>query len=115
MLALIKTQPIRWDVWSTVFLSLTLMKKEKLEEIEDVLMLMYFEFCEQLQEAECKDVLKVSSTFAHSPKLLSYINGCKVKFDLRLFFLNTNKNVFIALVRCILNNCNYYQNRVNLP
>ncbi|CAO1420062.1 unnamed protein product [Diamesa serratosioi] len=73
----IKEQPIRWEIWNAVFLSLTLFKRDKLEEIEDSLMAMYYEFAVQLQDAEFKDVLKIVTTIGSSQKLIGYVNGCK--------------------------------------
>lgn len=74
----IKEQPIRWEIWNAVFLSLTLFKRDKLEEIEESLMAMYYEFAVQLQDAEFKDVLKIVTTIGSSQKLIGYVNGCKV-------------------------------------
>lgn len=75
----IKELPIRWDIWSAVFLSLSLFKRDKLEEVEQSLMSLYFEFAMQLQDAEFSDVLKVTNSMISSDKLIGYVNGCKVR------------------------------------
>jgi hypothetical protein len=75
----IKEQPIRWEIWNAVFISLTVFKREKLEEIEASLMTLYYEFAVQLQDADYIDLLKITANMITSEKLLSYVNGCKVK------------------------------------
>jgi hypothetical protein len=74
----IKDQPIRWDVWNAIFISLTVFKRDKLEEIEMSLMALYYEFAVQLQDAEFNDLLKFTNNMMMSDKLMSYVNGCKV-------------------------------------
>lgn len=54
------------------------MKRDKLEEMEDTLMPFYFEFANHLQGAEFKEVLKITDIFLASPKLVGFVNGCKV-------------------------------------
>lgn len=76
----IKDHPIRWDIWNAVFLTLTVFKREKLEEIESSLMTLYYEFAMQLQDADYNDLLKITSNMITSDKLMGYVNGCKVKF-----------------------------------
>lgn len=75
----IKDQPIRWDIWNVVFISLTVFKRDKLEEMEASLMLLYFEFATQLQDADYSDLLKIAQNMMTSEKLMSYVNGCKVR------------------------------------
>lgn len=77
IMPIIKEQPIRWDIWSCVFISLTVFKRDKLEEVEQSLMSLYYEFATQLQDAEYNDVLKISNIMLTSDKLMSYVNGCK--------------------------------------
>lgn len=75
----IREQQIRWDIWNAAFISLTLFKRDKLEEIEMSLMALYYEFAVQLQEADYNDLLKITNSMMISDKLMSYVNGCKVK------------------------------------
>lgn len=75
----IKDQQIRWDIWNVVFISLTVFKRDKLEEMEASLMLLYFEFATQLQDADYSDLLKIAQNMMTSEKLMSYVNGCKVR------------------------------------
>lgn len=77
---IIKDQPIRWDIWSCVFISLAVFKRDKLEEVEQSLMSLYYEFAMQLQDAEYIDVLKITNSMMSSEKLMSYVNGCKVNY-----------------------------------
>lgn len=78
----IKDQTIRWDIWNAIFISLTVFKRDKLEEIEMSLMALYYEFAVQLQDAEFNDLLKFTNNMMLSDKLMSYVNGCKVIFSL---------------------------------
>lgn len=74
----IKDHPIRWEMWNTIFISLTVFKRDKLEEIELSLMALYYEFAVQLQDAEFSDLLKITNSMMTSDKLMNYVNGCKV-------------------------------------
>jgi hypothetical protein len=74
----VKDQSIRWDMWNAIFISLTVFKRDKLEEIEDSLMTLYYEFAVQLQDADYSDLLKITNTMMTSEKLMGYVNGCKV-------------------------------------
>lgn len=74
----IKDQVLRWDLWSAVFMSLIVFKRDKIEEIENSLMLIYYEFAVQLQDASFADLLKVSTILMTSDKLMGLVNGCKV-------------------------------------
>lgn len=78
IMALLKNTPIRWDIWNAIFLSLTVFKRDKLEEIESSLMPLYYEFAIQLQDADFNDLIKLSNNIITSEKLLTYLNGCKV-------------------------------------
>lgn len=75
----IKELPIRWDIWSAVFISLSVFKRDKLEEVDQSLMSLYYEFAMQLQDADFSDVLKVTNSMISSDKLMGYVNGCKVR------------------------------------
>lgn len=79
MMPHIREQPIRWEIWNAIFISLTVFKRDKLEEIEVSLMLLYYEFATQLQDADYSDLLKISTNMMTSEKLMNYVNGCKVK------------------------------------
>ncbi|CRL05200.1 CLUMA_CG017982, isoform A [Clunio marinus] len=74
----IKDQPIRWDIWNAVFISLTVFKRDKLEENESSLMALYYEFALHLQDADLSDLLKVTNNMMTSDKLMSFVNGCKL-------------------------------------
>lgn len=74
----IKELPLRWDIWSAVFISLSVFKRDKLEEVEQSLMALYYEFAMQLQDADFSDVLKITNNMILSDKLMGYVNGCKV-------------------------------------
>jgi hypothetical protein len=76
----IRENPIRWDVWSSMYASLNYMKRDKLEEIEDTLMPLYYEFMNHLRNADFKDILKIAHVFLSSQKLMGLVNGCKVGF-----------------------------------
>jgi hypothetical protein len=76
--SLVKDQPVRWDLWNAIFISLTVFKRDKLEEIEDSLMTLYYEFAVQLQDADFNDLLKITAVMMTSEKLMGYVNGCKV-------------------------------------
>lgn len=78
-MAQIKEQPVRWDMWSAIFISLAVFKRDKLEEVEISLMTLYYEFAMQLQDADYIDLLKITSSMITSDKLMSYVNGCKVR------------------------------------
>lgn len=75
----IKDQPIRWDLWSAIFISLAVFKRDKLEEVDNSLMTLYYEFAMQLQDADFTDLLKITHSLMLSEKLMSYVNGCKVR------------------------------------
>jgi hypothetical protein len=77
----IKEQPVRWEIWNAVFISLTVFKRDKLEEIEASLMTLYYEFAMQLQDADFIDLLKITGSMLLSDKLMSLVNGCKVRLD----------------------------------
>lgn len=74
----LKDQPIRWDLWNVIFISLTVFKRDKLEEIEESLMAFYYEFANQLQDADFGVLLKIVNNMMTSDKLIGYVNGCKV-------------------------------------
>jgi hypothetical protein len=74
----IREQPIRWDIWNAAFISLTVFKRDKLEEIDPSLMALYYEFAMQLQDADFCDLLKITNNMILYDKLMSYVNGCKV-------------------------------------
>lgn len=73
-----RDQPIRFEIWNAVFISLTVFKRDKLEEVELSLMSLYYEFAVQLQDADYIDLLKITNSMMTSDKLMSYVNGCKV-------------------------------------
>ncbi|CAG9807897.1 unnamed protein product [Chironomus riparius] len=73
----IKDQPVRWDLWNVIFISLTVFKRDKLEEIEESLMILYYEFATQLQDADINILLKLINNMMTSDKLMGYVNGCK--------------------------------------
>jgi hypothetical protein len=75
----IKDHPIRWDLWNVIFISLTVFKRDKLEEIEESLMILYYEFATQLQDADINILLKLINNMMTSDKLMGYVNGCKVR------------------------------------
>lgn len=74
----IREQPIRFDIWNAVFISLSVFKRDKLEEVEASLMSLYYEFAVQLQDADYNDLLKITNNMMTSEKLMGYVNGCKV-------------------------------------
>lgn len=76
----IKDQQIRFDIWNAIFISLTVFKRDKLEEVEHSLMALYYEFAMQLQDSDFSDLLKITNSMITSDKLMSYVNGCKVSF-----------------------------------
>lgn len=96
----IREQQIRWDIWNAAFISLTLFKRDKLEEIELSLMALYYEFAVQLQDADYNDLLKITNSMMISDKLMSYVNGCKVKTR-KLFhsIQDTQISIFSSLCR----------------
>lgn len=105
---LIKDHPVRWEVWNAIFLSITVFKRDKLEEIESSLMPIYYEFALQLQDADFNDLLKISNNMMTSDKLISYVNGCKVNL-LIVIFCHFYINFFLLLtVLCIEHNCDVY-------
>ncbi|XP_070503592.1 protein PAT1 homolog 1 [Chironomus tepperi] len=73
----IKDQSVRWDLWNAIFISLTIFKRDKLEEIEESLMILYYEFATQLQDADIHILLKLINNMMTSDKLMGYVNGCK--------------------------------------
>lgn len=81
MMPHIKEQPIRWEIWNAIFISLTVFKRDKLEEIELSLMTLYYEFAVQLQDADYCDLLKITNNMMTSDKLMNYVNGCKVRIS----------------------------------
>lgn len=74
----IKDQSVQWDLWNAIFISLTVFKRDKLEEIEESLMILYYEFAMQLQDADIVILLKLVNNMMTSDKLMGYVNGCKV-------------------------------------
>lgn len=75
----IKDEPIRWEIWSIIFVSLTVFKRDKLDEIEESMMSLYYEFAVQLQDlVSFNDLLKITNNMMTSYKLMSYVNGSKV-------------------------------------
>lgn len=75
----IKDEPIRWEIWSIIFVSLTVFKRDKLDEIEESMMSLYYEFAIQLQDlVSFNDLLKITNNMMTSYKLMSYVNGSKV-------------------------------------
>lgn len=82
----VKDQQIRFEIWNAMFISLTVFKRDKLEEVEASMMALYFEFALQLQDADFNDLLKITNSMMTSDKLMSYVNGCKVRswIELRL-------------------------------
>lgn len=75
----VKDQQIRFDIWNAMFISLTVFKRDKLEEVEASMMALYYEFALQLQDADFNDLLKITNIMMTSDKLMSYVNGCKVR------------------------------------
>lgn len=78
----IKNHPISWEIWNVIFISLTVFKRDKLEEVEASLMALYYEFAMQLQDADYKDLLKITNNMMLSDKLMSYVNGSKVRIEI---------------------------------
>lgn len=76
----IRDLAIRWDIWSAVFMSLVVFKRDKIEEVEDSLMSIYYEFAVQLQDASFAELLKITNVLMTSDKLMGLVNGCKVMF-----------------------------------
>lgn len=79
----IKDQPISWEIWNVIFISLTVFKRDKLEEVEASLMALYYEFAMQLQDADYNDLLKITNNMMLSDKLMGYVNGSKVRIETR--------------------------------
>lgn len=80
----VKDQQIRWDLWNTIFLSLAVFKRDKLDEIEESLMALYYEFAIQLQDADFSVLLKITNNMMTSDKIMGYVNGCKVSKSISL-------------------------------
>lgn len=59
-------------------MSLAVFKRDKIEEIEDSLMALYYEFAIQLQDAGFAELLKITNVLMTSDKLMGLVNGCKV-------------------------------------
>lgn len=103
----IKDQPIRWDIWNIIFISLTVFKRDKLEEVEASLMSLYYEFAVQLQDADYNDLLKVTKSMMTSEKLMSYVNGCKVR---KGFVFSSTFCIFAQFsVRGVKHHCDDHQ------
>lgn len=59
-------------------MSLVVFKRDKIEEVENSLMAIYYEFALQLQDASFAEVLKITNVLLTSDKLMGLVNGCKV-------------------------------------
>ena len=93
----IKDQPIRWDIWNIIFMSLTVFKRDKLDEVETSLMSLYYEFAMQLQDADYNDLLKITQNMMTSDKLMSYVNGCKVRKKILAKIFHFIKLIYFSL------------------
>lgn len=60
-------------------MSLVVFKRDKIEEVEDSLMSIYYQFAIQLQDASFAELLKITNILMTSDKLMGLVNGCKVK------------------------------------
>lgn len=93
----VKDQQIRFDIWNAMFISLTVFKRDKLEEVETSMMALYYEFALQLQDADFNDLLKITNSMMTSDKLMSYVNGCKVNILFLPRFESNIKLTFFLL------------------
>ena len=59
-------------------MSLVVFKRDKIEEVEDSLMSIYYQFAIQLQDASFAELLKITNILMTSDKLMGLVNGCKV-------------------------------------
>lgn len=77
----IEDNPVRWNVWCGVFMSLQNVLKKDKDDGDGLLFALYPHFKKQIVEADLSDVIKIANSMPLNDKRVNVLFACKVSTD----------------------------------